>query len=202
MVNLDELTILGSGSEWFWSLAEFVVVAATLVAIFLQLRAARALSLYEQMASWTQEWNDDRFILGRLHGLVDLKDRPVDQGLPESMSETADFFKRLGYLVAEGHLRATDVWQDLRAPIFRYWSFIEPYVVYDRAKTGNPALFLSFETLVLRMRDIDGERRRQPFEPGVLPTELSLAIRVLTDRLRVQFDAQRGVFPGANGAVI
>ena len=33
MVNTHGLTLFGSGSEWFWSMLQFVVVAVTLIAV-------------------------------------------------------------------------------------------------------------------------------------------------------------------------
>ena len=39
LINTNGLAIFGPGSEWFWSMAQFVVVVVTLVGIYRQLRA-------------------------------------------------------------------------------------------------------------------------------------------------------------------
>ena len=42
MVNTEGLTLFGAGSEWLWSMLQFVVVAITLAGIYVQLRQAGA----------------------------------------------------------------------------------------------------------------------------------------------------------------
>jgi hypothetical protein len=38
-VRLDDLVVIGPGSEWFWAMPQFVAVVVTLVAIYRQLKA-------------------------------------------------------------------------------------------------------------------------------------------------------------------
>lgn len=44
--------IFGAGSEWFWSMLQFVVVAITLAGIYFQLRQHRAANAFAQVACW------------------------------------------------------------------------------------------------------------------------------------------------------
>jgi len=47
--------IFGPGSEWFWSMAQFVLVAVTLIGIYYQLRIARNANAFEQMSRIADE---------------------------------------------------------------------------------------------------------------------------------------------------
>jgi len=40
LVNLEGSAIFGPGSQWFWSMAQFILVAVTLIGIYYQLRLA------------------------------------------------------------------------------------------------------------------------------------------------------------------
>lgn len=51
LVNLDGLALVGPGSEWFWSMLQFVVVTVTLYAIYRQIRLQSASAAIEQAAA-------------------------------------------------------------------------------------------------------------------------------------------------------
>ena len=56
MLKAEGLTLFGTGSEWFWSMLQFVVVAITLVGIYVQLRQARAANAFAQSTALMLEW--------------------------------------------------------------------------------------------------------------------------------------------------
>jgi len=147
--------LIGPGSEWFWSMLQFIIVAGTLVGLYRQLRAQRAASLYEQSSAWNREWADEHLSVSRLGFLIDLEGRPVDSGMPPSGAETNDYFERMGYLVGQGHLRSLDIWNDMRIPIGRWWTLVEPYIRHERATSGNSSLWEWFEKLELEMARLD-----------------------------------------------
>jgi len=60
LVNTDGLVLFGPGSEWFWSMAQFVVVAVTLVGIYSQLRIARSADASAQRAEMEKKWESPR----------------------------------------------------------------------------------------------------------------------------------------------
>ena len=49
LINLDGLALIGPGSEWFWSMLQFVIVAITLMTIYRQLRLQASAGAIEQM---------------------------------------------------------------------------------------------------------------------------------------------------------
>ena len=56
MINLDGLTIVGPGSEWFWSMAQLMLLAVTFVVIYRQLRAQGATNVVQRMDSLAHRW--------------------------------------------------------------------------------------------------------------------------------------------------
>lgn len=195
LVNLDGTAIFGAGSEWFWSMAQFLLVAASILGIYFQLRAQRTSSLIEQTAEWETRWQDEAFVVKRLAALVDLDGRRVDAGLPLSAQDVGSFFERLGYLTSQNHLRSSDVWHSMRSAIGVWWTLLGPYLEETRKEDGNPALYEWFEKLEVEMRRLDlkalghelGFGSRAELIPGLIDS--------LTEQLRTQSDARNGVYP-------
>ena len=75
MVRLGDLVLFGQGSEWFWSFAQFVVVAITAVAVFRQLSAQRSSNLVEHATQWDHEWEGMAMIRAKLALLLALRGR-------------------------------------------------------------------------------------------------------------------------------
>jgi hypothetical protein len=195
LVNTDGLVIFGPGSEWFWSMAQFIVVVATLLAIYLQVRGQRAASLYEQSAAWEREWNDEQFMVSRLATLIDLEGRPPDSGLPLLAAFPGNYFDRLGYLVGQGHLRSVDIWHVLRSDIGIWWALLAPHVRAERTSDGSPPIFTWFEKLELEMQGLDRKLLGRAVEFQVGDASVRQGAEQLTARLRLHADARKGIFP-------
>jgi len=191
LVNLDGTSIFGAGSEWFWAMAQFVLVAASILGIYFQLRAQRASSLYEQSAAWSREWNEEPFLVSRLAALLDLESRPIEAGLPLSTDDVGGFFERLGYLIAQKHLRSADIWHSMRVGVGMWWRFMGPYLEQTRKQTGNPALYEWFEKLELEMQRLD----RKVGYTFSAPISLSEGADDIARQLRLLADARNGIFP-------
>ena len=53
LINLDGITLIGPGSEWFWSAASGIVLAVTFVSLCRQLRLQAAASAVSQIEALT-----------------------------------------------------------------------------------------------------------------------------------------------------
>lgn len=195
LVNLDGTSIFGAGSEWFWSMAQFMLVAVSIYGVYVQVRAQRAASVTEQTAEWEAKWMEEPFAVQRLAALVDLEVLGSDEGLPWSFADVGDFFERIGYLTAKGHLRVDDVWHYLRQPIGVWWIVAESHLERTRADLGNSSLYEWFEKLEGEMRRIDVKALGQRLEFGTPAELVSAQIDRLTSQLRTQSDARNGVYP-------
>jgi hypothetical protein len=201
LVNLEGSALLGPGSEWFWSMAQFVLVAGSLLGIYYQLRAQRSASLYDQSAALTREWFDEGFSVSRLAFLIEQEGRPRDSQLPSSSLEVGAFFERLGYLVARKHVRAVDIWHQLRFEIGSWWALLEPGVRHERATSGLPGIMSWFEKLELEMRRLDREIVGKEQVMTATDDEIRLWIDQITTWFRLRSDVRNGVLPTRKTAV-
>jgi hypothetical protein len=193
-VSNEPIVIVGPGSEWFWSMAQFVLVAASILGIYVQLRAQRASALFDQTASLSREWLDESFLVHRLAALVALEGRPIEAGIPSAAKNVYEFFDRIGYLVEKKHLRATDVAETLGGQIIIWWALIGPYL-QDPELDGRPETSW-FERLNSQMRALSPDARNIP-AITVPAGDLREPIHELTEELRRLVNARNGIFPGA-----
>ncbi len=86
LINLNGLALIGPGSEWFWSMLQFVIVAITLYAIFRQVRLQASAAAIEQVEALYREWNSERMARNRLIVLEALRDGVDPANIPRSAS--------------------------------------------------------------------------------------------------------------------
>jgi len=191
LVNLDGTTIFGAGSEWFWSMAQFFLLAGSILGIYFQLRAQRASALFDQTAALSREWIDESFLVHRLAALVELEARPIESGLPSAAKSVGEFFDRIGFLVARKHLHPTDVSETLGGQILFWWGLMRPYVLHSRV--AEPTAYRWFERLDRQMRALNPEAR--DFALEVSDSDVRRGINELTEELRRIADARNGIYP-------
>ena len=138
MIRLDDIVLIGPGSEWFWVMAQFLALAGTGAAILRQLRVERSASLFEHMTQWDHEFQGPEMTRAKLALLLAIQGRSISLGPPRNADEIPDFFERIGYLVSRGHVHADDFWNDgAWAVVEFYWAVLEPYIRHDRSASGN-----------------------------------------------------------------
>lgn len=195
IVNLDGTAIFGAGSEWFWSMAQFVLVAASILGIYFQLRAQRASTLIDQTDAWESRWQAEEFLVARLAALVDLDGRQASDGLPISVDPVGSYFERLGYLTARGHLRSSDVWHAMRTAVGTWWTMFAPLIEETRRALENPQLYEWFEKLEVEMRRLDVAALGRELDFGTAGELIPASIDRLTAQLQSLFDARNGIYP-------
>ena len=167
MVRVGDLVLFGQGSEWLWSLAQFVVVAVTAIAIFRQLAAQRSADLVEHATQWDHEWEGTPMIRSKLALMLAVRGRSPEQGLPYVADEIPDLFERLGYLVHSRHIRALDFWNDGAWSVVEfYWWLLRPYIEHDRGALPGEVSYHWFEWLETEMRRLDDAhgQQRPPYD--------------------------------------
>ena len=138
MINLDGAVILGPGSEWFWSMAQFVVVTVTLVGIYFQLRIARDANAFEQMDRISEEWESELMTRHRLEILVALGDGRKPEDVPNGAAGyVANFWEKVAGLVRAGHVNRRIVYDSLGGPCRWWWALLAPNIRRFRLETGE-----------------------------------------------------------------
>jgi len=137
MVNIEGLTLLGAGSEWFWSMLQFVVVAITLVGIYVQLRQARAANAFAQANAMQQEWYGERLERRRRAIYIALRDGGPDADLSDLAIPIGNFWDGVGGLVRAGHVELAVASEGLGLAAGLWWTLLEPAVRTTQAEFGS-----------------------------------------------------------------
>ena len=190
LINLDDIVLLGPGSEWLWVFVQAIALTITFIAIYRQLRAARSTSEFEQVRAVEAEFFSLRLTRARLALYEGLKGRQPSDGLPDGAVDVLCWYDNLGYLVEAGHLSASWFHASWGASIQNEWWLIEPYLNHDREVDNDPGYGKSFQRLAARMRKLD-ERTGSPavrHEDAERPAWIERYRRLLVARLRFATD--------------
>jgi hypothetical protein len=159
IVNTEGLTLFGSGSEWFWVMLQFVVVAITLVGIWFQLRLARSANAFAQANAIRRDWDEERLTRRRLAIYIALHDGGVDADLSSLAPPIGNFWESVASLVRAGHIDLKVVYEDMGNACELWWNLLEPDTRRVQAQLG-PDIFEHFEWLA-------GECRRLGRAQGI-----------------------------------
>ena len=154
-INLDDLVVIGPGSEWFWTFVQAIALTITFVAIYRQLRAARSASEFDQVRAVEAEFYSPRLVRARLALYEGLRGRSPEQGLPDGAVDVLCWYDNLGDLVEAGHLSARWFHASWGASIQNEWWLLKPYLEHDRAADDDPNYGKAFEALAERMHLLD-----------------------------------------------
>jgi hypothetical protein len=158
IVNWQGSAIFGPGSEWFWSMAQFIVVVVTLFGIYRQLTIARSANAFEQMSDINKEWGSERNTRYRLEVLVSLRDGVDPAQVPfGAAAQLSDYWDYVGALVRAGHIDRTLVYQNLGIDIRSWWATLAPWVRSYREDAGDPTGVAHFEWLAGVMADMSAK---------------------------------------------
>lgn len=153
-MNLDDLTFIGSGSEWFWSMAQFVIVAITLVGIYRQVRLAASASAIQQMDAITREWRSEASTRQTVEILRGLQDGVPLSNVPYgAASSIGDFWEGIGYLVRHGHIDFRLFYDHLGNSAIWWWTVLRPWTLRVRAEASMPNALKDFEWISARVAE-------------------------------------------------
>lgn len=161
MVNADGLVLFGAGSEWFWSMLQFVVVAVTLIGIYVQLRQARAANAFAQATAMQQEWYGERLERRRLAIYVALRDGGPDADLTDLAIPIGNFWDGVGGLVRAGHVELAVASEGLGLAARLWWTLLEPAVRTSQAEFGS-GVYEHFEWFAAEAHRFLGVRGSTP----------------------------------------
>ncbi len=155
-INTHGMAIIGPGSEWLWTAVSGLVLAATFVAIYRQLRMQRHADAIEQLKALDREWlGSERMARMRVAALVAIRDQQAHEDIPPRVLDIADFWEGVGQLVRSGHLEAELVHQQRGQSIRMWWGWMAPMVGAERERREAPWIAQDFEWLAGRMAELD-----------------------------------------------
>jgi hypothetical protein len=147
LINTNGLVLIGPGSEWFWSMLQFVIVAVTLVGIYYQLRSSQSANAFAQLGALVEEWQGERLVRKRIAVLVVIRDGGAPADIPDSPAQAiANYWEKVGALARAGHVAPSLIGEGLGGAEI-WWGILAPWVLRVRTEDANPSLYEHFEWL-------------------------------------------------------
>jgi hypothetical protein len=137
-INTDGMAFIGPGSEWFWAMTQFIVVAITLLAIFLQIRGQSTANALQQLDSFNDRWDSDRMLRTRLELALHLRQGDGFDALYPFLTTFVDFFNDLADLREKGHVQTKYVWESWGRTIQFWWALLARTIEQGRLVEDQP----------------------------------------------------------------
>lgn len=203
LINWEGSAILGPGSEWFWAMAQFLLVVVTLVGIYRQLRTQGAANALQRIDSLQGMWTSERLIYSRLALCLHLRHEGIGSTTFSKAGPLADFIENLDDLHEEGYISLKEIAYSWGRSIQVYWALLAPVIRQQRLDDGDSGLYEGFEHLSTQLRQRDVKIRTQPLnlDPSTFPDLLDELIRRNTEKLRQEQGWKSGVIPTAPAIV-
>ena len=191
------MTIFGPGSEWFWAMAQFVLVAATLLGLYRQIRQANAANALQRMESLQGEWNSPRMTYARMAVAIWRKHTTSPEPDVEAQVPLAwlcNFFENLSDLYLEGYLTWKEIENTWGPPLVLWWAVLEGTIKTSRAK--NKSAYAGFELLAKRALTTAAKRGDDwSIAAEDIPGLLEVQIGRNRTRLRLLREIENGILP-------
>jgi len=194
-VSSEPLVFFGPGSEWFWSMAQLILVVLTLIGLYRQLRVQGAANAVQRMEVLQGQWASEWLRYTRLTLAVALKDGEINNQTMVKARPLLNFFSNLDDLRQAGYIRAEEiVWSQT----IQIWvAVLGPLVKREQVVHGNPGIY-DLSELVAALRRADAKRGGTPriIDSSAQREWLDFVIESITEELRVEEAWKSGVIPG------
>jgi hypothetical protein len=197
LVNWNGSAIFGPGSEWFWSMAQFIIVVVTLFGIYRQLHAQASANALQRWEALQGKWDSERMIHARLTVALWRKHASgptLSFEAQAAVNWLGGFFEDLSNLEEAGFLTWKELEYSWGQPVIAFWALLAPTILEARA--GSSTMFTGFERLARRAEDVARRRGDDWSVPeAAIPEEVETMIGRNTARLRMLRDIATGVIP-------
>jgi hypothetical protein len=202
LINWQGSAIFGLGSEWFWSMAQFVVVVVTLGGIYRQLRAQGAANALHRIESLQGRYTSERMEYTKLALALDLKYEAMSNRTRALASPLLNFFVDLGNLHEEGYISLNEITDSWGRPIQIWGALLAPVVQRQRVIEGIPDMW-DFHKLMAGVRELEAKRGIPllQLDQSTLPELLDFVIEHHTANQRLEQEWKSGVIPTAPATV-
>ena len=203
LINTNGMAIFGPGSEWFWSMAQFLVVVVTLVGIYRQLRAQGAANALHRMEALQGLYQSDRMEYTKLALALDLKYEPVSDHTFAMTGTLLNFFVDLENLRDEGYITLKEIALNWGRPLQVWSALLAPVVERQREIQGLPDLF-DMHKLIGELRHWEAKHGMplMPLDQSELAGKLDFVIQQHTAHMRLDQAWKSGVIPTPPPSVV
>ena len=188
-MSSEPIVLWGPGSEWFWIMLQFVVVAVTLVGIYFQFRLQRAANAFEHVSRLTDEGESEPMLRAKLRVA-----RAVAAGDPApegAMTVIANYWETVASLVRRGHVSRSDLYDSVGSGAPFWWAALADAAMDVRRRRNEPSIFERFEWLA-REISADAAKKHEPFafDHDSVVRIFAASIPGLEDRIRMAEEAR------------
>jgi hypothetical protein len=194
---MGDLTLIGSGSEWFWTMVSGLVVAVTFFVIYRQLQAQGAANAFQRIETVHGRWGSPELVLARLQVARALRDGTLDPD-DTRVDAVLNFFELVRDLNRQGYLGDEEIARSFGAFVVVWWRLLEPVIRAQASLEGDPEMWIGLRELEATVRAYDTKRGVDRAYVLTMPVEelLATVIQRETHRLQLARDAAAGVIPG------
>ena len=187
LINTDGLVLIGPGSEWFWTAISGIVLAVTFIAIYLQLRTARAGEAVKMLDELDDQWTSERMTR---HGIVMTRwlagGAPADSRPLGSLSFVGNFWEKVGTLGRRGHFDVRLLWDAMGNDCQTQWILLRDFARAEREARSAPAMYENFEWLAGEMVALDRRAGRQPVDPNWVKSSTPIRLAAMEKRVDIE----------------
>lgn len=196
IVNWEGSALFGPGSEWFWSMASFVVVVVSLGGIYRQLRAQGAANAVQRIESLQGTYDSERMAYMRLVLALDLRYEPRSDRTYEKARPLLDFFANLDDLNEAGYLSVAEISNSWGRAIQIWSALLAPTVQRQRELEDAPNLY-DASRLLATLGAFQARRGIPPLNLDAvkLSAYLDYAIQSNAAMLRLEHEWKSGRIP-------
>jgi len=168
MINLDDgLTLIGPGSEWFWTAFSGVVVAVSLMGLLRQVRLQSAQHTREEVASLQAQWGSERMLRYRVIVAVAQRDGTPPDEIPRGGPiAIGNFWEEVAAFTRSKYLNKQLITELMGTHLLWTWQAMEPFVQLMRQVNGQN-VWEDFEWLAHEVVRLDPELDAPPPPSGL-----------------------------------
>jgi hypothetical protein len=197
LINWQGLAIFGPGSEWFWSMAQFIVVVVTLFGIYRQLHAQASSNALGRLEALSRRWESRLLTLARVRSAVSLRYGERQPGMSKEMHGIANFFVDLANLHEEGHISIREIENNWGTNIQVWVALLHDSIQEAREIEGDPLFLNGLDDLAaqLHARRLARGGQALQIDAASTPGWLDRAIAVNIAALELMHDAESDFIP-------
>ena len=173
LISTEEMVFIGPGSEWFWTAVSGIVLAATFIAIYRQLRMSGSAAAIEQLDAILRESDTEAQDLYSLEILRAVRDGTAWADISEAaVAAVGDRWEKIATLARMGHIDMKLLREWTPSGPQTVWLCLEANTLKAREKTGDARSLCNLEWLA-------GEMARSDLREGITPVTIDAITRDL-----------------------
>ena len=141
LINLNGLTVLGPGSEWFWSMAQFLIVTVSLVAVYRQLQSQGAANAIQRIESLQAAFTTEEMTYLKLAIARDIQRGELSNAAMAKAAPILDFLSNIDWLHEKGYITIEEVVDNWGRPLEVWAALLEPLVKRQREIEGLAEIY-------------------------------------------------------------